>query len=65
MAALGLTFFTHNEVNNMRLTNNLGMLLLAIWLILTGLIGLTSISIPGIIMAILALVAGILILIGR
>ena len=43
------------------------MLLLAIWLILTGLLQVVSISIPGIgpILALLAIVAGILILIGR
>lgn len=49
----------------MNITKNLGMLLLAIWLILTGLMGLITIAIPGIVMAILALAAGILILIGR
>lgn len=47
--------------------NNLGMLLLAIWLILTGLLQVVSIAIPGIgiIMAILAIAAGVLILMGR
>ena len=51
----------------MRLTRNVGMLLLGIWLILTGLLQVASISIPGIgiILALLAIVAGILILIGR
>jgi hypothetical protein len=51
----------------MRLTQNVGMLLLGIWLILTGLLQIASISIPGIgiILALLAIVAGILILIGR
>ena len=51
----------------MRLTQNVGMLLLGIWLILTGLLQVASISIPGIgiILALLAIVAGILILIGR
>ena len=51
----------------MRLTRNVGMLLLGIWLILTGLLQIASISIPGIgpIMALLAIVAGILILMGR
>jgi hypothetical protein len=45
----------------------MGMLLLGIWLILTGLLQIASISIPGIgpIMALLAIVAGILILVGR
>ena len=51
----------------MKLTKNLGMLLLAIWLILTGLVPLAHLSIPslGTIMAVLALAAGILILMGR
>jgi hypothetical protein len=51
----------------MRVTKNLGMLLLAIWLILTGLLQLVTISIPaiGVIMAVLALAAGVLILLGR
>jgi hypothetical protein len=51
----------------MVLTRNVGMLLLGIWLILTGLLQIASISIPGIgiIMALLAIIAGILILMGR
>lgn len=51
----------------MRLTKNLGMLLLAIWLILGGLMPLLNLSFSGagIIMAILAMAAGVLILIGR
>ncbi len=51
----------------MKITKNLGMLLLGIWLILTGLLGIVSIPIPflNIIMAILALASGILILIGK
>ncbi len=51
----------------MKLTRNLGMLLLGIWLILSGLIHLVSLSFSGLgtIMAILALAAGALILIGR
>ncbi len=51
----------------MHITKNLGMLLLAIWLILTGLIGLTSFSFQGLplVMAILALASGILLLLGR
>jgi uncharacterized membrane protein YeaQ/YmgE (transglycosylase-associated protein family) len=48
-------------------SQNLGMLLLAIWLILTGLIALLGLSFQGLplIMGILALAAGILILLGR
>lgn len=51
----------------MRITRNIGMLLLAIWLILTGLMGVIGLDIPnsGQIMAILALVSGIAILLGR
>ena len=51
----------------MRFTRNIGFLLLAIWLILTGLIALLGLSFSGlgVIMAILALAAGIFILLGR
>lgn len=51
----------------MRLTKNLGMLLLAIWLILNGLTALLGFSFQGLplIMAILAIAAGVLILLGR
>ena len=48
-----------------RATRNLGMLLLAIWLILSGISGLVAIGLPGPLMAVLALLAGILILAGR
>jgi len=43
------------------------MLLLGIWLILTGLLQVVSLSIPGIgiIMAVLAIVAGVLIVMGK
>ena len=50
---------------NMKITKSLGMLLLSIWLILAGLMQLISIPIPGIIMALLAIAAGVLILIGK
>ena len=49
----------------MNFTKNIGMLLLAIYLILVGLMGLAHFVIPAIVMAILALVAGICILIGK
>jgi hypothetical protein len=50
----------------MNFTKNIGMLLLAIYLILAG-IGLLfhTIVIPAVVMGILALAAGIFILIGR
>jgi hypothetical protein len=41
------------------------MLLLAIWLILTGLAGLVALPLPGGIMSALALIASVLILVGR
>lgn len=44
---------------------NLGLLVLSIWLILYGLLGLVSIGLPAPLMAILALIAGVLILAGR
>jgi hypothetical protein len=46
-------------------TRSAGMLLLAIWLILTGIAGLVPQALPGIIMSALALIAGGLILVGR
>jgi len=58
---------SQKEGNNMNLTKNLGMLLLGIWLIVTGLLQVVSIQIPaiGTILALLAIVAGVLILVGR
>ena len=55
------------KVNNMRLPKNLGMVLLGIWLIVTGLLQVVSIPVPaiGTILAVLAIAAGVLILIGR
>jgi hypothetical protein len=47
------------------ITKNLGMLLLAIYLILVGIMALVHVAIPAIVMGILALLAGILILVGR
>ncbi|MBA3030137.1 MAG: hypothetical protein FP816_15195, partial [Desulfobacteraceae bacterium] len=63
-------YFLHEEVSKvskMRLPKNLGMILLSTWLILTGLIALTNFSFNGLymIMGILALAAGILILLDR
>jgi len=46
---------------------SLGMVLLAIWLILTGLLPFLNVRIPqaGSVMAVLAIAAGVLILVGR
>jgi hypothetical protein len=51
----------------MKLTRNIGMLLLAAWLVLTGLVPLLSLSFSGLgtVMAILAIAAGVLIALGR
>jgi len=46
------------------ITKNIGMLLLAVYLIVVGIIGLTGMG-AGILLPILALVAGIFILIGK
>ena len=47
------------------ITKNIGMLLLAIYLILIGITTLFHIGISAIVMGVLALIAGILILIGK
>lgn len=44
---------------------NVGMLLLAMWLILYGLAGTVALALPAPLMAVLALLAGVLILVGR
>jgi len=50
-----------------KLTQKIGMILLAIWLILTGLLQLVSFDFPykAILMSILAIAAGVLILFDR
>lgn len=54
-------------MRKMRLSKNLGMLLLGIWLILTGLLPLLNLNFPasGPILAILAVAAGVLIVLGQ
>ncbi|HLW34907.1 MAG TPA: hypothetical protein VKS98_04540 [Chthoniobacterales bacterium] len=49
----------------MNFTKNIGMLLLAVYLILAGLGLLFAIMIPSVLMGILAILAGVFILIGR
>jgi hypothetical protein len=44
---------------------NLGLLVLAVWLILYGLASFIALGLPPILMGLLALIAGVLILIGR
>ncbi len=54
-------------MRRIRLTKNLGMILLGIWLLMTGLISLFLLSFDGLplVMAVLALAAGIMVLLGR
>lgn len=47
------------------LNKSAGMMALAVWLILSALSGLVALPLPPILMTLLALVAGILILVGR
>ena len=49
----------------MNFTKNIGMLLLAIYLILVGIVSLFTVPIPAMVLGILALLAGIFILIGK
>jgi hypothetical protein len=46
-------------------TRSTGMLILALWLILSGIAGLVALPLPPPLMAVLALLAGIFILVGR
>jgi hypothetical protein len=48
-----------------RVTRNVGMLLLALYLILAGLTGIAALGLPPVFMSVLALLTGILILVGR
>jgi len=51
--------------NHRMITKSIGMLLLAIYLILVGITTLFHVGIGAIVMGVLALIAGILILIGK
>ncbi len=61
--------FSHKEVSNMNLnlTKSLGMLLLGIWLIVTGLLTVLSVGNPivHVLLALLAIAAGVFIVLGR
>ena len=48
-----------------RVTGSAGMLLLAVWLILAGIGAMAPLPVPGIVTGVIALLAGVLILIGR
>lgn len=51
----------------MKVTKNMGFLLLGIWLILTGLLGVVDLPIPsaGLLLSILAIASGIMIVLGK
>jgi len=49
----------------MRFINNIGFILLAIYLILVGIMSIAAVAIPGLLLGVIALLAGIFILIGR
>ena len=49
----------------MNFTKNIGMLLLAVYLILAGLMMLLALAIPTVVMGILAVAAGVFIIIGK
>jgi len=55
------------DLRGKRLSGNLGIILLSIWLILTGLLPLLNVNVPysGIVMALLAVITGVLLLIRR
>jgi uncharacterized membrane protein HdeD (DUF308 family) len=55
------------HMNTVRMPNNLGILLLAVWLILTGIIPLFDLTFSGLslVMAILAIVTGVLLILNR
>jgi hypothetical protein len=65
--ALAIHLDKENFQMQMKLTKNIGMLLLGAWLILSGLMPLLNFGFSGLgmIMAVLALAAGVLILLGR
>jgi len=67
LALLALAAGVWLLVGSVRQSRRVGPLLLAVWLIATGLLSLLPISFPasGIILALLAVAAGVLLLIGR
>ena len=59
-------FSDHEEVEMaVVFQKSVGLLLLAMWLILYGVIGLVAFALPAPVMSALALIAGILIVVGR
>lgn len=62
---VGILFLLGGYEMAVRVTRNAGMLLLGLWLLLSGLSGLAALPIPGVLMAVLALLAGVLILVQR
>jgi hypothetical protein len=48
-----------------KVSRNIGVILLSVWLIATGLLPILNLVIPAIVLSLVAIVAGILILLGR
>ena len=59
--------FTNSQEDGMavNIQKNMGLMVLAIWLILYGVMGVVAFALPAPVMPVLALIAGILILVGR
>jgi hypothetical protein len=57
--------FFDGRKESMKMTKSAGMLVLAIYLILVGVLGFTSIPHAAMVLNVLALIAGILILLGK
>ena len=49
----------------MKITKHIGLLLTGIWLLLNGLTSLAHFSVPAVVMALLAVVGGVLLIIDR
>ena len=49
----------------MHIINNIGFILLAVYLILVGIIAITGVLIPGIVLGVIAIAAAVFILLGR
>ncbi|MBA2354500.1 MAG: hypothetical protein H0V80_07525 [Acidobacteria bacterium] len=47
------------------INRNVGLLVLGLWLVLTGLSGMMALGLPPMLMSVLALIAGILIIAGK
>ncbi len=67
IAPLLRVLFQEGKMGKIKMTKSVGMILLGIWLILTGLIPVLKVNFSGfpVIMEVLAIASGVLILLGR